>query len=74
MQPTRQRRRLAVASVRTTLAVKKTASKNEAQRVPAPTRLALQLLGHTSKTDVNGSYTGVPKNKHEKPVQDADDL
>jgi hypothetical protein len=36
--------------------------------------LALQLLGHTSKTDVNGSYTGVPENKHEKPVQDADDL
>lgn len=27
-----------------------------------------------SKTDVNGSYTGVPKNIHETPVQDADDL
>ena len=26
------------------------------------------------KSDVNGSYTGVPLNKKEKPVQDADDL
>ncbi|MCL2697322.1 MAG: hypothetical protein FWE74_04495 [Oscillospiraceae bacterium] len=25
-------------------------------------------------TDPNGSYTGVPVNKNEKPVQDADDL
>ena len=25
-------------------------------------------------TDPNGSYTGVPRNKSEKPVQDADDL
>lgn len=27
-----------------------------------------------SHTDPNGSYTGVPKNKDDKPVQDADDL
>lgn len=27
-----------------------------------------------SKTDPNGSYTGVPSNTNEKPVQDADDL
>ena len=26
------------------------------------------------KSDVNGSYTGVPLNKDEKPIQDADDL
>ena len=26
------------------------------------------------KTDPNGSYTGVPLEKYEKPVQDADDL
>ncbi len=25
-------------------------------------------------TDPNGSYTGRPENKNEKPVQDADDL
>ncbi len=25
-------------------------------------------------TDPNGSYTGVPKDKYEKPVQDVDDL
>ncbi len=27
-----------------------------------------------SHTDPNGSYTGIPKNKDEKPQQDADDL
>lgn len=26
------------------------------------------------KSDVNGSYTGVPEERTEKPVQDADDL
>ena len=26
------------------------------------------------KTDPNGSYTGVPENPYDKPVQDADDL
>ena len=26
------------------------------------------------KTDPNGSYTGVPKNLKEQPVQDVDDL
>ncbi len=26
------------------------------------------------KSDVQGSYTGVPENIYEKPVQDADDL
>lgn len=26
------------------------------------------------KSDVQGSYTGVPENPYEKPVQDADDL
>ena len=25
-------------------------------------------------SDVLGSYTGVPENKYEKPIQDADDL
>lgn len=33
-----------------------------------------QLIGLTSKTDVNGSYTGKPLDPKEKPVQDADDL
>lgn len=26
------------------------------------------------RTDPNGSWTGVPENPYEKPVQDADDL
>jgi len=42
-------------------------------RVPAPTKKALDVLDFESKTDVLGSYTGNPKNG-EKPVQDADDL
>ena len=44
------------------------------QRVPAPTKRALDVLPKPSKTDVNGSYTGLPQNKKEEPVQDADDL
>ena len=48
--------------------------KKQAQRVPAPTKKALELEFEPSSTDVNGSYTGIPKNKNEVPVQDADDL
>lgn len=44
------------------------------ERVPAPTQRALDVFVEPSDTDVNGSYTGRPKNKREKPVQDADDL
>ena len=48
--------------------------KKSVQRVPAPTKKAINLFVGASDTDVNGSYTGVPKNRKEKPVQDADDL
>ncbi len=48
--------------------------KKTAQRIPAPTQKALSVITEPSKTDVNGSYTGKPKNKREVPVQDADDL
>jgi hypothetical protein len=44
------------------------------QRVPAPTKRAFDVLPKPSNTDVNGSYTGLPQNKKEMPVQDADDL
>ena len=44
------------------------------QQLPAPTKRALSAIGGTSDTDVNGSYTGIPKNKKETPVQDVDDL
>ena len=43
-------------------------------RTPAPTQKALDTFSDPSQTDVNGSYTGRPKNKKEIPVQDADDL
>ena len=49
-------------------------AKKKAQRIPAPTEKALELVLDTSDTDVNGSYTGKPKDKTEVPVQDADDL
>ena len=49
-------------------------AKKMIRRTPAPTKRALELVGNTSKTDVNGSYTGVPQDKGEMPVQDADDL
>ena len=32
------------------------------------------LYGGATPTDVLGSYTGIPENRYEKPVQDADDL
>ena len=44
------------------------------RRVPAPTKKAISVFNEPSNTDVNGSYTGKPKNKNEVPVQDADDL
>ena len=49
-------------------------AEKKAQRIPAPTEKALELVLDVSDTDVNGSYTGRPKNKREKPEQDADDL
>lgn len=48
--------------------------KKRSKRTPRPTQRALALFNAPSETDVNGSYTGRPKNKREKPVQDADDL
>ena len=50
-----------------------TTEKN-AKNIPAPTQKALESFPAPSDTDVNGSYTGRPKNKREIPVQDADDL
>ena len=44
------------------------------RHIPAPTKRALSVYNPPSNTDVNGSYTGKPKNENEKPVQDADDL
>lgn len=32
------------------------------------------LSSEMLKTDPQGSYTGKPENKYDKPVQDADDL
>ncbi len=50
-------------------------TKKVSHRIPPPTKRALNVLeGTPSKTDINGSYTGKPKNKKEVPVQDADDL
>ena len=51
-----------------------TMTKKRDKRVPAPTKRAVSLFSEPSDTDVNGSYTGRPKNKREVPVQDADDL
>lgn len=33
-----------------------------------------EKIFHRPITDPQGSYTGVPENPEEKPVQDADDL
>ena len=49
-------------------------TKKAVRRVSTPTQRALSVFNNPSDTDVNGSYTGKPKNKKELPVQDADDL
>ena len=51
-----------------------TTNKGFSSKVPAPTKKALTLVGKRSKTDVNGSYTGIPMDERDNPVQDADDL
>ena len=58
-----------ISTAETTTEMKKSSRK----RTPAPTKKALNLLWDSSETDVNGSYTGKPKDKG-VPVQDADDL
>ncbi len=40
----------------------------------SPTEKATALTDMRSMTDVNGSYTGQPRNARDLPVQDADDL
>lgn len=35
---------------------------------------SVRVKSDNIKSDVQGSYTGVPENPDEKPVQDADDL
>ena len=49
-------------------------AKKSVRRIPAPTKRALNVFEDPSNTDVNGSYTGKPKNKKEVTIQDADDL
>ena len=61
-----------VKTIATSMAA--TMTKKRDERVPAPTKRAVSIFSEPSDTDVNGSYTGRPKNKREIPVQDADDL
>ncbi|MBO5481169.1 MAG: hypothetical protein J6A63_08280 [Clostridia bacterium] len=49
-------------------------AKTNKSHIPTPTQRALDVFTPPSPTDVNGSYTGRPKNEGERPVQDADDL
>ena len=50
----------------------------EKKEKPTPMEVALSVVKatiHTDiKTDPQGSWTGVPEDKHDRPVQDADDL
>ena len=38
------------------------------KRIPLPTQKALDVYVEPSQTDVNGSYTGRPRNEKEIPV------
>lgn len=60
---------------KTSLNTAGTMTNRDVKHVPAPTKRALDVVDNEpSATDVNGSYTGRPKDKREVPVQDADDL
>ena len=75
MQKTVATKIAVVKTRKTSLNTAETMINRNNQRVPAPTKRALDVLDNKpSDTDVNGSYTGRPKNKNETPVQDADDL
>ncbi len=45
--------------------------KNEEKIMEKPMKI---ISFEAAKTDPNGSYTGVPINPYEKPIQDVDDL
>lgn len=66
--------RIVPRMVKTRILTMAETTKKGVERIPAPTKKAIDLFPEPSKTDVNGSYTGRPKNKREMPVQDADDL
>ena len=66
--------RIVPRMVKTRILTMAETTKKGVGRIPAPTKKAIDLFPEPSKTDVNGSYTGRPKNKRETPVQDADDL
>jgi hypothetical protein len=63
-------------AIRTTKTIVTTTAEimTKSRTIPEPTQKALDVYTEPSNTDVNGSYTGRPKNKKEVPVQDADDL
>ena len=65
---------MAIRIAKTTVTMAKTTNNNSVRRIPAPTQRALGVFIPPSDTDINGSYTGKPKNESEIPVQDADDL
>lgn len=48
--------------------------KKNAEKVQNPSRVQEMLKNKASHNDPNGSYTGVPLDPREKPVQDSDDL
>ncbi len=47
---------------------------NEKKNSSISDRIKKIIAMSSSSTDPNGSYTGVPENPMEKPVQDVDDL
>lgn len=48
--------------------------KNEKQRHKKTVKSVKATGEKVIKSDVQGSYTGVPENPYEEPVQDVDDL
>ena len=49
--------------------------KNKNQKSPRKKVKSIKIAGEKNiKSDVQGSYTGVPEEPYERPIQDVDDL
>ncbi|MDR1754463.1 MAG: hypothetical protein LBR74_06095 [Eubacterium sp.] len=48
--------------------------KKKSEVMKKPMEIVLEMSSGSERADPNGSYTGIPVWKNEKPVQDADDI
>ena len=49
-------------------------NKNTSKQLKTSLEKSVFAVKNEIQTDPNGSWTGIPENPNEKPIQDADDL